>query len=1019
MIYLRIYLFSVLLLLLAKEVEAKRYNDPFTVEEIEVEIQKLMKSGDIPGLSMFMLKGTEEYTRNFGWQDVKNETPVTSRTLFQIGSCSKAFTALAFTKFIAEYNISPSDKVSSYLSWFKVYFEGSAQEITIDQLLHHTSGIPWQTISDIPISNEPDALEQTVRTLVGIELEELPGKEYEYATINYDVLALIIEVVSGKKFEEYLSSTLFEPLNLENTSIGAPLDSSNMAKGYKIGFFKPREYRAPVYRGNNAAGYVISNISDMAKWLKFQMGQSGSEELYQLAKVTHERDETVALHNMSSYARGWNISLSGTGLIYHEGLNPNFTAFIAFRPNEKIGLVILANSNSNFTTYMGARIMKLLAGEEIEQEFEPGDGGDTTYSGMTLATAIYILVVFAYLGIVFYEKKHGKRSFVPFSLRKWMFSIRTLFLILPFLLGLYLIPEAMSGFSWQSVIIWTPVSFISLVRLLIVAIGISYLVYLVTLLFPSNERYRSKVPLILLLSILSGLANVVIIIMVTSFIRSDLDLIYIVFYFSLTTGLYLFGRRFVQISLIKFTRDLVYDMTIQMTGKIFSTSYQSFEKIDRGRVYTALNDDVSTVGESTNLFLSLVTNIITVVGVFVYLASIALWATLLTLGLIISLAAIYYWVSTKTNIYFEKARDERNVFMRLINGLIDGYKEISLHLNKKLQYKGDVATSASSYKEKIITANVRFVNAFLVGEFLLVGLLGFVAFGLPVMFKNIEYFTVVGFVVVLLYLIGPINGILGSVPAIMRLKIAWKRIRDFQEEIPANLDLSAITPERETELKNIVLEGVRFSYRDQNKDHVFGVGPIDLEVNAGEILFIVGGNGSGKTTLAKLITGLYEPDQGQILINGKQLKTHEIGEYFSTVFSPPYLFEKLYNVDTQKLKQEVDEYLQLLDLAHKIEVKDGKYSTIKLSGGQRKRLTLLQCYLEDSPVFLFDELAADQDPEYRRFFYRELIPKMKTMGKIIIAITHDDHYFDVADKIMRMNEGMLETYRELTLSEID
>lgn len=1019
MTYLRTYLSVTLLLILVYGMKATTFNDPQTVEEIEAEVQRLMQHGDIPGLSLFMIRGDEEFTMSYGWQDVKNEVPITSETLFQIGSCSKAFTALAVTKLLSQNKINKEDNVSSYLPWFKMYFEGKEQKITIEQLLHHTSGIPWHTISEIPVSNDPNALEQTVKTLVGIELGELPGMRYEYATINYDVLALVIEVVSGQKFEAYLSSTVLETLNLKHTIIGALRDSSNMAKGYKIGFFKPREYVAPVYRGNNAAGYVNSNITDMAKWLKFQMGLSNSDELYGLAKLTHERDKTVALHGMSSYASGWNVALSGTGLIYHEGLNPNFTAFVAFRPEQKIGLVILANSNSNFTSFIGARVIKLLAGEEVLEEFEPGDRSDTTYSGLTLAIIIYTFVILAYLGMVIYETIKGKRKLESFGGKKLWLSLRAIIFILPFLLGLYLIPEAMSGFSWQTLIVWTPASFLFLVKLLVVAIGISYLVYVVSLLFPSHEIYRSKIPLILLLSILSGLANVVVIIMVTSFVKSEISLTYIAFYFTLTIGLYLFGRRFVQISLIKFTRNLVYDMTIRLTGKIFSTSYQKFEKIDRGRVYTALNDDVARVGESTNVFLSLVTNIITVVGVFVYLASIALWATLLTLSLIISLAAIYYLVSTKTNIYFEKARDERSIFMTLINGLIDGYKEISLQLNKKIEYKNDVARSAGSYKDKIITADVRFVNAFMIGEFLLVALLGFVAFGLPVMFQNIEYFTVVSFVVVLLYLIGPINGILGNVPAIMVLKISWNRIQEFLKEIPANLDLSEASGMKETTLENIDLQGVTFSYSNQNKEHVFGVGPIDLKVKAGEILFIVGGNGSGKTTLAKLITGLYEPDNGKIFVNGKSVKPHEIGEYYSTVFSPPYLFEKLYSINAEELKEEINEYLELLELSHKVKIKDNKYSTTKLSGGQRKRLNLLQCYLEDSPVFLFDELAADQDPEYRRFFYRELLPKMKEMGKIVIAITHDDQYFDVADNVMRMNEGKLEPYQEFTSSGIN
>ncbi|MCE7996917.1 MAG: cyclic peptide export ABC transporter [Roseivirga sp.] len=1018
MIYQRAFLFILLLLTLTKVVEAKEFNDPLTVEEIEAEIQKLMKRGDIPGLSIFMLRGEEEYIRNFGWQDVENKLPVTSETLFQIGSCSKAFTALAFTRLLSEYNLSLEDKVTDYLPWFSVNFEGASQDVTLGQLLHHTSGIPWHTLSDIPMTNAPDALEQTVRTLMGMELQELPGKQYEYATINYDVLAFVIEVVSGEKFEDYLERRVFQTLGLEDTSIGVAMDSSHMAKGYKIGFFKAREYEAPVYKGNNAAGYVNSNITDMRQWLKFQMGTTSAEDLYLLAKETHRRDETVALHDMASYAGGWNISLSGKGTIYHGGLNPNFTAFVAFRPKEKIGVVILANSNSNFTTFMAGKVMKLLAGEEIEQEFDPGDSGDTSFSGLSLAVGVYLLILLIYLGLVLYEAIRGTRKLVPFNARKALIGLRTLLLIVPFLFGLYLIPKAMYGFSWQSAIVWSPQSFLVLVKLLVVAMVFSYLVYLVSLIFPTGEQYKSKIPSILLISILSGFANVVIVIMVTNFVRSDIELIYIVFYFVLTIGLYLFGRRYVQISLINFTRNLVYDLVIKMTGKIFSTSYQKFEKIDRGRVFTALNDDVARVGGSTTTFLSLVTNIITVVGVFVYLASMALWATLLTLSLIISLATVYYLVSVKTNVFFEEARDERNVFMRLINGMIDGYKEISLHLNKKLEYKDDVGASAGSYKDKIILADVRFVNAFLVGEFLLVGLLGFVAFGLPTMFENIEYFTVVSFVVVLLYLLGPINGILGSVPAIMKLRVSWNRLQDFLKEIPANLDLSAHPAEKEANLEQILMQDVSFTYLKENSEHSFSVGPISLEANAGEILFIVGGNGSGKTTLAKLITGLYQPDQGQILLNGKPLKPHEMGEYYSTVFSPPFLFEKLYEVDTEKLRQEVDDYLQLLDLSHKVEINGNRYSTIGLSGGQRKRLSLLQCYLEDSEVFLFDELAADQDPQYRRFFYRELLPKMKQMGKIVIAITHDDQYFDVADQIMRMDEGKLQPYNELTLDSI-
>ncbi|MEM9920681.1 MAG: ATP-binding cassette domain-containing protein, partial [Bacteroidota bacterium] len=211
-------------------------------------------------------------------------------------------------------------------------------------------------------------------------------------------------------------------------------------------------------------------------------------------------------------------------------------------------------------------------------------------------------------------------------------------------------------------------------------------------------------------------------------------------------------------------------------------------------------------------------------------------------------------------------------------------------------------------------------------------------------------------------------------------------------------------------IQSLQAEGICFQYDKKEDEAAFGIGPIDLEVKQGEILFIIGGNGSGKTTLAKMLTGLYQPDKGALKINGETVSNHELSEYFSTVFSPAHLFEKLYDIDYEAKKEAADEYLKKLQLDNKVTIKENKYNTIDLSGGQRKRLALLQCYMEDSPIYLFDEWAADQDPSYRNFFYRKLLPEMKAQGKIVIAITHDDHYFDVADKVMEMKYGHLSLY---------
>jgi cyclic peptide transporter len=510
----------------------------------------------------------------------------------------------------------------------------------------------------------------------------------------------------------------------------------------------------------------------------------------------------------------------------------------------------------------------------------------------------------------------------------------------------------------------------------------------------------------------------VVIVLITSSVDSDVEVKYLLFYYVLSASVYLIGRRYVQINLIRHSRELTYDLRTNLIDKIFSTSYQKFEKMDRGRVYTALNDDVDRIGESANIFVMLVTSLLTAIGAFLYLATIAFWATMLTILLISAISILYYFVSKSTDIYFEKARDTRNVFMRFTNGLIDGFKELSLHRNKKLEYKRDVIHWANEFREKVSTANIRFVNAFLVGESLLVILLGAVTFAIPKFFPDIRSYTVLSFVLVLLYLIGPINGILGAVPAIMQFKIAWKRIHQFLNEIPTSVDMKTIPTLLDRNVERIKTVGIKYKYKNVADPNSFVVGPIDLEIRRGEILFIIGGNGSGKTTLAKLLVGLYEPDEGEVIVNDKVVNSSRLGEFFSVVFSPCYLFEKLYNIDVNGRQHEVKNYLKRLHLDEKVNIEENKYSTIDLSGGQRKRLALLQCYLEDSPIYLFDEWAADQDPEYRNFFYRTLLPEMKRMGKIVIAVTHDDHYFDVADKVLKMNEGKLESYSSTYLVEL-
>lgn len=983
---------------------AEIVNDSILSKKIDGEVQRLMKEGDIPGLSLAYIDKGKTTIKVYGYADVAEGIAINSNTLFELGSCSKAFTALAILRLFKEGIIAEEDLITEYIPWFHVRLGESIAPLKIKHLLHHTSGIPWSTISLIPETKNESGLRKTIEAVNGVEISFEPGKSYEYATVNYDILAFIIETVTKVNFEEYMQNEVFEPMGLYNTGFNFSGFDDNLSLGYKIGFFQPRVYNAPRFSGNNAAGYIISNINDLSKWLKYQLDIIPTP-LKSLIDTSHQRDKSVAPHGLSSYAAGWQVSLAGNEEIYHSGMNPNFSSYIAFRKQEKIGVALLANSNSSYTQYLGERLIKILANEDADTIALPSNSMDSSFSIISIILSLYILAVLLFFGFLIYGIRKKTRKHRRLSNRELSSLFTLLLTFLPVVFGVYLFPKALADFSWGTVEVWTPISFLSCVALIGLGILLSYLAFLVSTVFPENNKYVANMPKLVLLSIISGLANMLVIVLITSSFQDTFDLIYSIYYFTLAASIYLITRKVVQSKIIWITRDIIYDLRMQLVDKVFLTSYEKFEKIDRGRIYATMNDDIGTIGQSADAFVGMVTSIITTLGAFVYLATLDFWATLVTVIMIIVIAILYFVVGRVTNVLFEEARETQNVYMNLLNGMIDGFKELSIQRNKSELYRKDLEISTDNYRKKITKANVNFVDAFLIGESLLIVVLATTAFVLPELFPTIRDYTLMSFVVILLYLIGPINGIFNAIPKLLQLRVSWNRIQQFIDEIPANLVGVDLSKDQITDfnITNLRTESLTFEY-----ENGFGIGPIDLELKAGEVLFVIGGNGSGKTTFSKLLTGLYSAKQGKLFIDEKEVEARNIGKYYTTVFNPFHLFQKTYLDYLTMDEEQVKEYLKKLRLDKKVSIKDNEYSTISLSGGQRKRLALLQCYMEDKPICLFDEWAADQDPEFRKVFYRELLPEMKQRGKIVIAISHDDHYFDVADKILKLNLGKVE-----------
>lgn len=453
---------------------------------IEKFIEENMAYGKIPGLSITIVSDDKTiYQKGFGYADIKDKTPVTDKTLFELGSTSKAFTGLGILKLEQDGLIILNDDVSKYIPWFKVNYKGEDTKITLEQLLHHSSGIPFKTIDKIPASNEEDALEQTVRTLVGIELDSTPGENFQYATINYDVLGLVIEKVSGLSYEEYIEQNIMKPAGLNNTFLNVnEYVSKNIATGYKLGFLKQRSYDAPVYRGNKPAGYIMTNGNDMAKWLKIQMGTSIESNIDdRLIKKSHEPNRTIAPEvNGSSYAAGWEVYQDIGGRISHAGSNPNYSSFITFKPDKKEGVAVLSNTSSYYIEFICRGISGILNGKEYNNiDIKDFNKGADSISIFIICFAVAVIISTLYfMSKAVREIIIKKRNLKRMSMKSFGKIVISLIFVLGVTYCIYLIPYIIYyGVSWKFVFVWLPYSVKFALYLFCTSIWISYIYALI------------------------------------------------------------------------------------------------------------------------------------------------------------------------------------------------------------------------------------------------------------------------------------------------------------------------------------------------------------------------------------------------------------------------------------------------------------------------------------------------------------------------------------------------------------
>lgn len=467
-----------------------------------------------------------------------------------------------------------------------------------------------------------------------------------------------------------------------------------------------------------------------------------------------------------------------------------------------------------------------------------------------------------------------------------------------------------------------------------------------------------------------------------------------------------------QVISVRFSQGTIAQLRRDLVQAILRAPLRQVEELGAPRLLVALTDDVYHVTQALLAIPILAVNVALLLGGAVYLAWLSLPMLLGLLGLVVVGAVGHRLLVRGAYRSLHAARENEDQLFGHFRALTEGIKELKLHRERRgVFFSRDIQETTEAYQQHNVMAENRFALAQHWSQLLFYLLIGLVLFLLPT-FAAVRPEALTGYVITALYLMGPLAGVLSSFALFGRSNVALEKIERL------GISLAKGTPEpsggvpAEAELgfQRLELASVTHSYHNEKDDSHFMVGPVNLSFRPGEIVFLVGGNGCGKSTLAKIIAGLYSPEGGKILVDGRLVTEANRDDYrqlFSAVFSDFYLFDSLMGLTGANLDEQAQFYLRQLHLDHKVRVQDQKFSTLFLSQGQRKRLALLTAYLENRPFYLFDEWASDQDPQFKNIFYRELLPDLKARGKTVLVVTHDDTYFSCADRIIKLDYGQI------------
>lgn len=477
--------------------------------------------------------------------------------------------------------------------------------------------------------------------------------------------------------------------------------------------------------------------------------------------------------------------------------------------------------------------------------------------------------------------------------------------------------------------------------------------------------------------------------------------------------LFLYGQWYAFGQAIQMVEEAIFNTRSRLTRKVQQVELTFIETQGSNALYSGLTQSDTLISQSIPQIIGALQMFALMVFSLVYLGFVSVASFVITL-LAIALGVVYFLMQSQAiRAALNTVKQKEESYFASISHLVNGFKEIKINEQKaKDLLKG---ITAVSHDAQLLKYEVGKLEATIwgFGRLFIYALLPVMVFILPNFLPghSQDIFKVVA---TLLFLTGSVNALVNVIPILNRVNLAVEDVFALETIMDNAISRSQVIPASTGNFNGfntLSIDDMQFSYPSTN-GLAFSVGSFNEQIQRGELLFIIGGNGSGKSTFLKLLTGLYYPQEGGLSVDGTLIDAGNYAAYrslFSIIFTDFHLFDKFYgmpDVDVQK----VNEWLEKMQIQHKVEYKNGGFTSTNLSTGQRKRLAFIAAMLEDRPILVMDEFAADQDPQFRQYFYETLLGEVKSMGKTIIAVTHDDHYFHVADRVWKMDEGRIEKH---------